>query len=156
MNILHTENSLGWGGQEIRILTEAAGMIRRGHEVQLIAPRESRIFEEAPARGVPVTALPIAKKRPSGFFALRHWLKMNSVDVINSHSSTDSWLAALACAIFAPWYYLLGDRSFWYVDKMITLAIVAMSAFLAFRHRENINKLLKGTESRLGAKKKGP
>ena len=98
MNILHTENSLGWGGQEIRILTEAAGMIRRGHEVQLIAPRESRIFEEAPARGVPVTALPIAKKRPSGFFALRHWLKMNSVDVINSHSSTDSWLAALACA----------------------------------------------------------
>jgi len=66
-----------------------------------------------------------------------------------------SSLAAIACAIFAPWYYLIGDRSFWYVDKMIALAIVAMSAFLIFRHRENINKLLKGTESKLGAKKKG-
>ena len=66
-----------------------------------------------------------------------------------------SSLAALACAIFAPWYYLIGDRSFWYVDKLIALAIVVMSAFLIFRHRENINKLLKGTESRLGAKNKG-
>ena len=98
MKILHTENSLGWGGQEIRILTEAAGMIRRGHEVQLIAPRESRIFEEATARGVPVTALPISKKRLAGLFALRKCLKANPVDVINTHSSTDSWLAALACA----------------------------------------------------------
>ena len=35
MRILHTESSLGWGGQEIRILTEAAGMIDRGHKVAL-------------------------------------------------------------------------------------------------------------------------
>ena len=98
MKILHTENSLGWGGQEIRILTEAAGMMKRGHEVQLIAPRESRIFEQAPAHRVPVTALPIAKKRLPGLLALRSWLKANPVDVINTHSSTDSWLAALACA----------------------------------------------------------
>ena len=37
MRILHTEASLGWGGQEIRILTEAAGMIARGHSVELAA-----------------------------------------------------------------------------------------------------------------------
>ena len=98
MRILHTENSLGWGGQEIRILTEAAGLIKRGHDVQLIAPPGSRIFAEAPAHGVPVTALPIAKKRLPGLLALRRWLKANPVDVINTHSSTDSWLAALACA----------------------------------------------------------
>ena len=87
-----------------------------------------------------------------------HWvlgLATLATWVIVAFFSRYSSLAALACAIFAPWYYLLGDRSFWYVDKMITLAIVVMSAFLAFRHRENINKLLKGTESRLGAKKKG-
>ena len=98
MKILHTENSLGWGGQEIRILTEAAGLIKRGHDVQLIAPPESHIFKHAPAHRVPVTALPIAKKRLPGFLALRRWLKANPVDVINTHSSTDSWLAALACA----------------------------------------------------------
>ncbi len=98
MKILHTENSLGWGGQEIRILTEAAGMIGRGHDVHLIAPAASRIFKEAPAHGVPVTALPITKKRLSGVLALRTWLNANPIDVINTHSSTDSWLAALACA----------------------------------------------------------
>ncbi len=101
MKILHTENSFGWGGQEIRILTEARGMIARGHEVHLIAPRESRIFEEAGKRKVPVTALPIAKKRLPGLLALRSWLKAHPVDVINTHSSTDSWLAALACATLA-------------------------------------------------------
>jgi glycerol-3-phosphate acyltransferase PlsY len=65
-----------------------------------------------------------------------------------------SSLASLACALFAPWYYLLGDRAFWHVDKTTTLAIAVMSAFMAFRHRENINKLLKGKESRLGSKPK--
>ncbi|MDI1268831.1 MAG: glycerol-3-phosphate 1-O-acyltransferase PlsY [Polaromonas sp.] len=87
-----------------------------------------------------------------------HWvlgLATLATWVIVAFFSRYSSLAAIACAIFAPWYYLVGDRSFWYVDKMIALAIVAMSAFLIFRHRDNINKLLKGTESKLGAKKKG-
>lgn len=87
-----------------------------------------------------------------------HWvlgLATLATWIIVAFFSRYSSLAALACAIFAPWYYLIGDRSFWYVDKMIALAIVVMSAFLIFRHRENIIKLLKGTESRLGAKKKG-
>jgi glycerol-3-phosphate acyltransferase PlsY len=66
-----------------------------------------------------------------------------------------SSLASLACALFAPWYYLIGDRAFWYVDKLMALAIVVMSAFLVFRHRENINKLLKGKESKLGSRAKG-
>ncbi len=87
-----------------------------------------------------------------------HWvlgLATLATWVIVAFFSRYSSLAAMACAIFAPWYYLIGDRSFWYVDKLIALAMVVMSAFLIFRHRENINKLLKGTESKLGAKKKG-
>ena len=35
MRILHTESSLGWGGQEIRILTEARGLQDRGHRVRV-------------------------------------------------------------------------------------------------------------------------
>ena len=64
-----------------------------------------------------------------------------------------SSLASMACAVFAPWYYLLGDRAFWYTDKTVTLVVIVMSALLLFRHRENISKLLKGTEARLGGKK---
>ncbi|HEX7558273.1 MAG TPA: glycosyltransferase family 4 protein [Usitatibacter sp.] len=98
LRILHTESSLGWGGQEIRVLTEAHGVARAGHEVMLAAPREARIFAEAPRFGVPVTAAAIARKGARGFFAMRHALAHGPFDVVNTHSSTDSWLAALACA----------------------------------------------------------
>jgi glycerol-3-phosphate acyltransferase PlsY len=65
-----------------------------------------------------------------------------------------SSLASLIAAVFAPVYYLLGDRVAWYAEKPIAFALFAMAALLAWRHRENIQRLLKGTESRLGAKKK--
>ena len=97
MRIVHTESSLGWGGQEIRILEESRGMIERGHTVQVLCPPESRIFAEGPKRGVPTIALPIGRRNVKGVLAMRKWLKNNPVDVINSHSSTDTWLAALAC-----------------------------------------------------------
>ncbi len=100
MNIVHTEASCGWGGQEIRILEESRGFIERGHAVWVLCPAESRIYEEGPKRGVPTIALPIGRKNLKGLFALRRWLKQNPVDVINTHSSTDSWLAALACQTF--------------------------------------------------------
>jgi glycerol-3-phosphate acyltransferase PlsY len=86
-----------------------------------------------------------------------HWvlgLATLATWAIIAYFSRYSSLAALACAVFAPWYYLVGDRAFWYTDKTMALAIFVMGAFLVFRHRANINKLLKGTESKLGAKKK--
>jgi acyl phosphate:glycerol-3-phosphate acyltransferase len=64
-----------------------------------------------------------------------------------------SSLASLVSAVFAPAYYLLGDRVAWYAETPIALALAAMAALLAYRHRENITRLLQGKESRLGAKK---
>lgn len=96
LNILHTESSRGWGGQEIRILTEAAGMIARGHRVELACPPEAKIFTEAPRFGVPAHPLPMARKNLGGVLALRRLIKTLGPDVVNTHSSTDSWLVALA------------------------------------------------------------
>src|SRR3989454_10737853 len=101
MKILHTESSCGWGGQEIRILDEAHGMSLRGHSVAIVAPREARIYGAALKRGLSAGALPIARKDPGGLLALRRWLQAHPVDVVNTHSSTDSWLAALVCATLA-------------------------------------------------------
>ena len=67
-----------------------------------------------------------------------------------------SSLASLVSAAFAPAYYLLGNRIQWYAEASVALALVAMGMLLAYRHRENITRLLKGTESRLGAKKEEP
>jgi glycosyltransferase involved in cell wall biosynthesis len=100
LSILHTESSTGWGGQEIRILTEAAGMIARGHKVVLVTPPEAEIAPAAVKRGIPTVTLPVAWKSWRGFCAMRAYLKAHGheFDVINTHSSTDSWLVAGACA----------------------------------------------------------
>jgi glycosyltransferase involved in cell wall biosynthesis len=100
LRILHTESSLGWGGQEIRILTEAAGMIARGHAVTILSCPESNIDRAARRAGIPTAAVPIEKKRPANLLALRSWLTRHGgeFDVINTHSSTDAWLVALAGA----------------------------------------------------------
>ncbi|SFU84354.1 acyl-phosphate glycerol-3-phosphate acyltransferase [Polaromonas sp. YR568] len=73
--------------------------------------------------------------------------------VIVAFFSRYSSLASLAAAVFAPFFYLLGDREAWYVDKAILIVMIAISALLIYRHRENISKLLKGTESKLGGSK---
>ena len=62
-------------------------------------------------------------------------------------------LASIAVAAFAPFYYLFGDRVAWYTSKPVLLAIFIMSVILAIRHRENVNRLLAGRESKLAAKK---
>ena len=81
-----------------------------------------------------------------GLATLLTWL-------IVAYFSRYSSLASLAAAVFAPLYYLFGDRAAWYVDKNILVVVIAISALLLLRHRDNINKLLKGTESRLGSGK---
>ena len=100
LSILHSESSTGWGGQEIRILTEMAGFMRRGHRVHLLTPPGAEIFAAAQARGIPVSALPMVKKTVPALLAMRRWLAHHGgeFDAMNTHSSTDSWLAALSCA----------------------------------------------------------
>ena len=60
-----------------------------------------------------------------------------------------SSLAAILAAVFAPFYQAL----IWGAEPTI-VAIIAMSLLLVWRHAENINRLIAGTESKLGAKKK--
>jgi glycosyltransferase involved in cell wall biosynthesis len=96
MRIVHTESSLGWGGQEIRVLSESQGLARRGHDVRLLCPPEARIFSEAPNWGLQPEPLPIARKNFASYSRLKDWLKAHPCDVVSTHSSTDSWLSALA------------------------------------------------------------
>ncbi len=64
-----------------------------------------------------------------------------------------SSLASLVAAVFAPVYYLFGDGVAWRLSKPVMLAICVMTFLLIWRHALNISRLVKGTESRLGAKK---
>lgn len=64
-----------------------------------------------------------------------------------------SSLASLLASLFAPVYYVFGGGVVWPLDKSIVLSTVVMSALLMWRHAENISRLMKGTESKLGSKK---
>jgi glycosyltransferase involved in cell wall biosynthesis len=110
MRIVHTKSSLGWGGQEIRILSEAQGLIRRGHDIVLLCPPEARIHAEAPAWSVPAIGVPISKKNLTGFRSLLQWFKRNRCDVASTHSSTDSWLTALALLVMGRPFPMVRTR----------------------------------------------
>jgi glycosyltransferase involved in cell wall biosynthesis len=99
LRILHTEASTGWGGQEIRILDESVGMRSRGHEVQIAAPANAPIFGEAQRRKIPTHDIGLGHRSPSSFMALRHVIKTFQPHVVVTHSSSDSWLAALAARL---------------------------------------------------------
>jgi glycerol-3-phosphate acyltransferase PlsY len=66
-----------------------------------------------------------------------------------------SSLASLTAAVLAPVIYVLGDGGLWIKSNSIALSMTVMALFLLYRHSENINRLIKGTESKLG-KKAGP
>lgn len=64
-----------------------------------------------------------------------------------------SSLASLAAALFAPAFYVIGSSIAWPFDRTVLGALIVMSLLLVWRHRENIRRLIAGTESRLGSKK---
>jgi glycerol-3-phosphate acyltransferase PlsY len=63
-----------------------------------------------------------------------------------------SSLASITAALLAPVVYVLGDGGLWLMSKSVALSVAVMSLFLLYRHAENINRLIKGTESKLGKK----
>jgi glycosyltransferase involved in cell wall biosynthesis len=70
-------------------------MAKRGHDVLIAAP-PGPVFSPRRRRRIAARALPIARRSFSAWRALRRLLKMEPVDAVNTHSSTDSWLVALA------------------------------------------------------------
>lgn len=65
-----------------------------------------------------------------------------------------SSLAALVAAFFAPVYYLFGSGVAWYAQAPIGVALGVITILLFYRHRANIARLMAGTESRIGSRKK--
>ncbi len=65
-----------------------------------------------------------------------------------------SSLAAVVASVFAPTFYVFGADVVWPMDPAVAVATVVMCLMLLWRHRENINRLLAGQESKIGSKKK--
>jgi len=97
MNILHLEASTGWGGQEIRILREAAGMRERGHAVFFAVAPGATLGRNATKEGFVVHEVNF--KRFAWPFSLIRLLKIlakHKIELLNTHSSLDSWIGGIA------------------------------------------------------------
>ena len=69
------------------------------------------------------------------------------------HFSRYVSLASMVAAVFAPVFYLFGNGVVWQATSSEVLSLAVMALLLVWRHRENIQRLLAGTESKLGQKK---
>jgi glycosyltransferase involved in cell wall biosynthesis len=100
MHILHLEASAGWGGQEIRILREAEGMRKRGHKVVLGVTRGGGLVARAREAGFTVYELNFKKVAwLACLFRLLWILRKEQIDLVNTHSSLDAWIGAIAARI---------------------------------------------------------
>jgi len=84
-----------------------------------------------------------------GLITLLVWLGMALVFKYSS-------LASIMAALLAPVVYVLADGSLWIKSNPVALALAVMALLLLYRHAENINRLIKGTESRLRKKSVAP
>lgn len=84
----------------------------------------------------------------SGWLGLATVLIWLLMAVVFRYSS----LASITAAVLAPVVYVLADGGLWIMSKSVALCVAVMALFLLYRHGENINRLIKGTESKLGKK----
>ncbi len=95
--IVHTESSLGWGGQERRIFSEAEVMRQRGHTVMLAVDPRGELYQRSLKAGFTVFSFPFGGRHTiRTCLSLRQLLRRQSVDILNTHSSLDSWVGLLA------------------------------------------------------------
>tara|TARA_Y100000746_G_scaffold74480_1_gene62504 strand:- start:670 stop:1758 length:1089 start_codon:yes stop_codon:yes gene_type:complete len=97
IRVLHTEWSDGWGGQEIRIINEMKCMRSNGVEVFLACKELSVIRNKALENNIKVFILPFKGNADlKTLIALKKIIKLNSIDIVNTHSGKDTWVGGLA------------------------------------------------------------
>jgi len=102
--IIHTEASLGWGGQEIRILTECRWFREKNFQCVLMAPAGSPISDAFLAEGFEVIPVKFKKvSQLSDFWICFKVFRDRRPQLVGTHSNIDSRvaLAAATCAKIA-------------------------------------------------------
>lgn len=97
LTILHTESSVGWGGQEHRTFKEMVGLKKLGHRILLLTRAGARLAARAREVGIETFEIPIYNAFDMrAMWRIYRLIKAQRVDVVNTHSGHDSILGGLA------------------------------------------------------------
>lgn len=97
MNILHTETLKAWGGEQNKVINEMKLARELGHNLFLFCNPDTQIAKVAKELGFCVIAQPMNKKNyHKSVPALCRVIDEKGIDLVISHGSTDSWVAAIA------------------------------------------------------------
>ncbi len=100
ITVLHTESSLGWGGQEKRTIRELLGISRNSFRPLLACQPGSRIGENAKAHGLTIEYVRMRGNfDPRAVARLIRLYHRHYVDIVHTHSSADSWMASTAAKL---------------------------------------------------------
>jgi len=95
--ILHTESSVGFGGQELRIVAESRWLAAHGWPALVAAQPGARVLVEAERAGVPTVAVRMrAAWDLRAVASLRRLIRARNVGLVHTHSSVDAWVGGLA------------------------------------------------------------
>jgi glycosyltransferase involved in cell wall biosynthesis len=99
MNILQTESSLNWGGQEYRTLLEHQFINEKtGHRSYFLCDPRSEIVVKARAMGI-LDVITVSVRRTLNFLSairIARLVVINRIDVIHAHGSRDAFLSLVS------------------------------------------------------------
>jgi len=147
---VHTTCHTGWGGLERRIFNESVWMLDKGHQIVIIAPRDTPLFNRARAYGIRVYDISF---KPLGtiqdYNRLKQIFETEQPHILNTHGNADSKIALLAakktgvpCRILSR-HISAHVRNTWYNRKIYKQLnhFIFTTADYTTRHLQKIFKL---------------
>ena len=100
IRVLHTEWSDGWGGQEIRIISEMIAVRETGIEVFLACRDHSIIKQKAQENNIEIFTLSFKGNADiKTLFNLIKIINDNGINIVNTHSGKDTWVGGIAAKL---------------------------------------------------------
>jgi len=101
MKILYVITAAEWGGAPLHVLQLMEYMVKKGHEVGLVAAPEPRLMEGARALGAKIFPNPhfVRPIRPWKDFRAFRAIRQFKPDLVSAHSTKAGFAARFSCAV---------------------------------------------------------
>jgi len=148
--IVHTTCHTGWGGLEKRIFNESVWMMKKGHQVVIVAPRDTPLYARAKEYGFQVYGISFNRfGMVKDYNRLKKIFTSEQPHIVNTHGNADSKIALKAalktevpCRILSR-HISAHVRNTWYnrqIYKKLSHYIFTTAGYTT-RHLQKVFKL---------------